>query len=183
VKEQAVSIDIPAGRYALDPVHSSLQFATRFVGARVRGTFGGLSGALEIAEELAKSSVLAQIDLATVSTGVGARDEHLRSADYFDTASHPVAAFASTGLVEDGDRFLLAGELTIRGTTRPVELEARFTGDGEDHTGAFRVGFTASGRVSRSAFGVNGNVSKTGGPLLIGDATEITLEVQAVQES
>jgi polyisoprenoid-binding protein YceI len=178
-----MSIDIPAGRYALDPVHSSLQFATRFVGARVRGTFAGLSGALEVAEDLTKSSVQAQIDVTTVSTGVGARDDHLRSADYFDAANHAVATFASSGLVEDGDRFLLSGDLTIRGRTRPVELEVRFTGDGEDHAGAFRVGFTASGRVSRSAFGVNGNVSKTGGPLLIGDATEITLEVQAIQES
>jgi polyisoprenoid-binding protein YceI len=178
-----MSIDIPPGRYALDPVHSSLQFATRFVGARVRGTFGELSGALEIAEDLTKSSVQVQIDVATVSTGVVARDGHLRTADYFDTANHPVATFTSSGLVDDGDRFLLAGELTLRGTTRPVELEVRFTGDGEDQTGAFRVGFTASGRVSRSAFGVNGNVSKTGGPLLIGDTTEITVEVQAIQES
>ncbi|GAA3054755.1 YceI family protein [Pseudonocardia yunnanensis] len=178
-----MSIDIPAGRYAIDPVHSFLQFATRFVGARVRGRFSGLSGTLEIAEDLAKSSVQAQIDVATLSTGVGERDDHLRSADYFDAASHPVATFASNGLVADGDRFLLAGDLTIRGTIRPVELEVRFTGDGEDQTGTFRMGFTASGRVSRSAFGVNGNVSKVGGPLLIGDATDITLELQATRES
>ena len=178
-----MSIDIPAGRYAVDPVHSSLQFATHFVGARVRGTFSGLSGALEIAEDLRKSAVQVQIDVTTLSTGVGARDDHLRSADYFDAANHPAATFASNGLVADGDRFLLAGDLTIRGAIRPVELEVRFTGDGEDQTGAFRVGFTASGRVSRSAFGVNGNVSKVGGPLLIGDATDITMELQATRES
>jgi polyisoprenoid-binding protein YceI len=177
-----MGIDIPAGRYALDPVHSSVQFATRFVGARVRGTFSGVAGTLEIAEDLQKSGVQAQIDVTTVATGVGARDEHLRSADYFDTANHPTATFTSNCLVEDGDRFLLAGDLTIRGTTRPVELEVRFTGDGEDHTGAFRVGFTASGRVSRSAFGVNGNVAQVGGPLLIGDATDLTFEVQATRE-
>ncbi|WP_433286637.1 YceI family protein [Pseudonocardia sp. CA-142604] len=178
-----MSIDIPAGRYALDPVHSFLQFATHFVGARVRGTFRGLSGSLEIAEDLTKSSVQAQIDVTTLSTGVGARDDHLRSADYFDAANHPVATFASSGLVPDGDRFLVAGDLTIRGTTRSVELEVRFSGDGEDQTGAFRMGFTASGRVSRSAFGVNGNVSKVGGPLLIGDATDISLELQTTRES
>jgi polyisoprenoid-binding protein YceI len=178
-----MSIDIPAGRYALDPVHSFLEIATHFVGARVRGTFRGLSGSLEIAEDLAKSSVQAQIDMTTLSTGVGARDDHLRSADYFDAANHPVATFASSGLVEDGDRLLLAGDLTIRGTLRPVELEVRFSGDGADHTGVFRVGFTASGRVSRSAFGVNGNVSKVGGSLLIGDATDIALELQATRES
>jgi polyisoprenoid-binding protein YceI len=178
-----MSIDIPAGRYALDPVHSFIQFATHFVGARVRGTFSGLSGTLEIAEDFTKSSVQARIDVTTLSTGVGARDDHLRSADYFDTASHPAATFASSGIVADGDRFLLAGDLTVHGTIRPVELEVRFTGDGEDHTGTFRVGFTASGRVSRSAFGVNGNVAKVGGPLLIGDATDIALELQATRES
>jgi polyisoprenoid-binding protein YceI len=142
-----------------------------------------LSGTLESTEDFTKSSVQAQIDLTTLSTGVGARDDHLRSADSFDTANHSAATFASNALVADGDRFLLAGDLTIRGTIRPVELEVRFTGDGEDHTGAFRVGFTASGRVSRSAFGVNGNVSKVGGPLLIGDATDITIELQAARES
>src|SRR6201991_1457617 len=178
-----MSINIPAGRFALDPVHSSLQFATRFVGARVRGTFSGLSGTLEIAEDLTKSSVKTQIDVVTLSTGVGARDNHLRSVDYFDTANHPAATFVSSSLVEDCDRLLLAGDLTIRGTIRPVELEVRFTGDGEDHTGAFRVGFTASARVSRSAFGVNGNVSKPGGRLLIGDTTDVTFEVQATRES
>jgi polyisoprenoid-binding protein YceI len=177
-----VSINVPAGRYTLDPVHSSIQFAAHFVSARVRGTFGGLSGTLEIAEDLAKSSVQAEIDVTTLSTGVGARDDHLRAADYFDAANYPTATFTSRGLVQDGDRFLLVGDLTVRGTTRPVELEVRFTGDGEDHAGAFRVGFTASGRVRRSAFGVNGNVSRVGGPRLIGDATDITLEVQAVRE-
>jgi polyisoprenoid-binding protein YceI len=121
--------------------------------------------------------------VTTVSTGVGARDDHLRTGDYFDTANHPTATFTSSGLVEDGDRFLLTGDLTVRGTIRPVELEVRFTGDGEDQTGAFRVGFAASGRVSRSAFGVNGNVSKPGGRLLIGDTTDVTFEVQATRES
>jgi polyisoprenoid-binding protein YceI len=177
-----MGIEVPAGSYAIDPVHSSIQFSTRFVAARVKGTFTGFTGTIELAEDLAKSSVEAEIDVNSLSTGVDARDEHLRSPDYFDVANHPTATFASTGLVADGDRYMLQGDLTIRGTTRPVELDLYFLGDGEDHFGSFRVGFRATTRVSRSAFGVNGNVSQPGGPLLMGDATDLTLEIQATRE-
>lgn len=175
-----MSIDIPPGRYEIDPVHSTIGFATWFVAARVRGTFTGLSGTVEVAEELAKSSVTATIDIASVQTGSTARDEHLRSADYFDAGNHPAATFTATGLEPDGDRYALRGELTIRATTRPVELDLYFTGDGVDHYGNFRLGFRAGTRVSRSAFGVAGNVSQPGGPLLMGDATDLTFEIHAV---
>ncbi|WIX77246.1 YceI family protein [Amycolatopsis carbonis] len=174
-----MSIEIKAGRYEIDPVHSSIEFSTRFVAARVRGTFGAFSGTVEVAEDLAKSSVTAAIDTASLQTGTEARDEHLRTADYFDVANHPEATFASTGLEADGDRYTLRGDLTIRGTTLPVALDLYFTGDGVDHYGNFRVGFRATTRISRSAFGVAGNVSQPGGPLLMGDATELTLQIQA----
>ncbi|MCI2423379.1 YceI family protein [Saccharopolyspora sp. K220] len=174
-----MSIEIKPGRYEIDPVHSSISFSTRFVAARVRGTFAAFSGTVEVAEDLVKSSVTATIDVASVHTGIEARDEHLRSGDYFDVAGHPEATFTSTGLEADGDRYTLRGDLSIRGTIRPVELDLYFTGDGVDHFGNFRIGFRATTRVSRSAFGVVGNVSQPGGPLLIGDATELTLEIQA----
>jgi polyisoprenoid-binding protein YceI len=174
-----LSIDIRPGRYEIDPVHSTIVFSTRFVAARVRGTFPAFSGVVEVAEDLLKSTVTATIDLASVHTGVPARDEHLRSADYFDTAQHPTATFTSTGIEADGDRHTLHGDLTLRGTTLPVKLDLYFTGDGADHFGNFRVGFRASTRVSRKAFCVNGNVSNPGGPLLIGDATDLTFEIQA----
>ncbi|MBO9521432.1 MAG: YceI family protein [Nocardioidaceae bacterium] len=175
-----MSIDIRPGRYDIDLVHSSIEFSTRFVAARVRGTFGAFSGVVEVGDDLRKSTVTATIDVASLTTGVAARDEHLRSADFFDAAGHPQATFTSTGLDADGDRYTLHGDLTIRGTTLPVHLDVYFTGDGEDHLGSFRLGFRASTRVSRSAFGVDGNVSAPGGPLLIGDATDLTLEIQAL---
>ncbi|MGW4488011.1 YceI family protein [Amycolatopsis sp. NPDC004368] len=174
-----MSIEIKPGRYEIDPVHSSITFSTRFVAARVRGTFGAFSGTVEVAEDLAKSSVTAAIETTSLYTGTEARDEHLRTADYFDVANHPQATFTSTGLEADGDRYALRGDLTIRGTTLPVELDLYFTGDGVDHYGNFRVGFRATTRVSRSAFGVAGNVSTPGGPLLMGDTTELTLQIQA----
>lgn len=175
-----MSIDIQPGRYEIDPVHSTIGFSTRFVAARVRGRFLSFSGVVEVAEDLLQSSVTATIDVASVHTGTEARDEHLRGEDYFDVGHHPDATFTSTALEADGDRYALHGDLTIRGTTRPVELDLFFTGDGEDHYGSFRIGFRATTRVSRSAFGVDGNVSKPGGPLLMGDATDLTLEIQAI---
>ncbi len=175
-----MSIDIKPGRYEIDPVHSTIGFSTRFVAARVRGRFLAFSGTVEVADDLLKSSVQARIDVASVHTGTAQRDEHLRGEDYFDVARHPEATFTSTGIEADGDRYTLWGDLTIRGTTRPVQLDMYFTGDGEDHHGNFRLGFRAGTRVSRSAFGVAGNVSQPGGPLLMGDATDFTMEIQAI---
>jgi polyisoprenoid-binding protein YceI len=107
-------------------------------------------------------------------------DQHLRGEDYFDVANHPEATFRSTGMSADGDRHTPSGLLTIHGTTLPVEPDMYFTGDGEDHYGNLRIGFRASTQVSRAAFGVSGNVFKPGGPQLIGDTTELTLQIQAI---
>ncbi|SMD26336.1 YceI family protein [Kibdelosporangium aridum] len=178
-----MQITIPTGRYTVDAAHSSVTFTTRFVIARVKGTFTDVSGTVEVAEDPAKSTVSAEIAVNSVHTAVEARDEHLRSADFFDVANHPTARFTSTELVPDGERYTLRGDLTIRGTTRPVEFDLYALGSGTDHTGAFRIGFRASTRVSRNAFGVNGNISAPGGPALIGDATDLTLEIQAILAS
>ena len=178
-----MNIEIPAGRYAIDPVHSTVGFSTRFVVARIKGLFTEFSGTVELAEDPLKSRVEAEIAVASVHTFNVTRDEHLRSADYFDATAHPTARFVSTDLVADGERYSLKGDLTIRGVTRPVELDLYALGSGTDHSGIFRLGFRATTRVSRSAFGVTGNTSAPGGPALIGDATDLTLEIQAVRES
>lgn len=175
-----MSIEIRPGRYEIDPVHSTIGFSTRFVAARVRGRFLAFSGAVEVAEDLLQSSVTAVIDVSSIFTGTEARDEHLRGEDYFDVDHHAEARFSSTAMESDGDRYTLRGDLTIRSTTRPVELDLFFTGDGEDHYGNFRIGLRATTRLSRSAFGVDGNVSKPGGSLLMGNATDLTLEIQAI---
>jgi polyisoprenoid-binding protein YceI len=178
-----MSIAIAPGRYEIDPVHSTIQFSTRFVAARVRGTFTSFAGHVEVADSLLDSSVTATIDVASLHTGTEARDEHLRSPDYFDVAQHSEATFVSTGVEADGDRHTVHGDLTVRGVTRPVALDVYFTGDGPDHAGNFRIGFRAATRVSRSAFGVAGNVAVPAGQLLIGDATDLTLQIQATRPS
>jgi polyisoprenoid-binding protein YceI len=178
-----MNIEIPAGRYTVDPVHSAVGFSTRFVVARVKGVFTEFSGTVEIAEDALKSTVEAEIAVASVHTANAARDEHLRSGDYFDVTNHPTARFVSTDLIADGERYTLKGDLTIRGVTRPVEFDLYALGSGTDHYGNFRLGFRATTRISRSAFGVNGNTSAPGGPALIGDATDLTLEIQALRES
>jgi polyisoprenoid-binding protein YceI len=129
---------------------------------------------------MTKSSVSAEIATGSIHTGVDARDGRLSSADYFDVENHPATSFTSTELVPDGERFALRGDLTIRGVTQPVEFELHPLGSGTDHAGTFRLGFHATARVSRGAFGVNGNVSLPCGPGLIGDATDPTLEIQAI---
>ncbi|WP_028933498.1 YceI family protein [Pseudonocardia spinosispora] len=177
-----MGIEIPAGRYAVDPVHSTVGFATRFVAARVRGTFPAFTGEIEIAEDLTKSSVTAEVEVGSLTTGTAARDEHLRSVDYFDADRYPKAFLRSTGLEVDGERYLLASELTVHGVTRNVEFVLYFLGDGEDHYGNFRLGFRAHTRVPRSTFGVSGNAVLPGGLQLVGDATDLTLEISAIRQ-
>ena len=129
--------ELPApGRWQIDPGHTELAFIGRhFMLTKVRGRFTGLSGVIEVAERPGESTVAVTVDMASVESGNQARDDHLRSADFLDVANHPAGAF--TGRVPDwqGTRGVLAGELTLRGVTRPVTLEAEYLGYAADPWG------------------------------------------------
>jgi len=114
--------ELPApGRWQIDPGHTELAFIGRhFMLTKVRGRFTGLSGMIEVAELPGDSTAEVTIDMASVESGNEARDEHLRSADFFDVANHPTATFAARASGWQGTRGVLAGELTLRGVTRPV---------------------------------------------------------------
>ncbi len=113
-----------AGTWTIDPVHSEVSFVVRhMMVSKVRGRFDKFEGTIVTADEPLQSSVNATVDLSSVNTGAPDRDNHIRSADFFEVESHPTMTFRSTGLRRGGDDFLLDGELTIRGTTRPVTLK------------------------------------------------------------
>lgn len=168
----------------LDTVHSGINFTVRhMVVSKVRGRFAKFSGSVALDEgDLTRSVVEATIDTSSIDTGTAQRDDHLRSADFFDVERFPEIRFRSTRIEKLGaDRYRLTGELTIRDVTRPITLEAEYGGRGKDPWGNERVGFTAKGTLDRKDFGLKWNqVLETGG-VLVSDRVEIELEVQAVR--
>jgi polyisoprenoid-binding protein YceI len=177
------TVDIPGyapGVWEIDPVHSDISFAVRHLGvARVRGRFDGFSGTVVTADDPMESTVTATIDAATFNSGNQQRDGHVRSPDFLDAQNHEALTFRSTGLRLNGDNYLLDGELTLRGITRPLTLDLKFHGV-SDHpmTGGQVIGFSASTTIRRKDFGVTGGQAGA----VVGEKIKITLEIEAVKK-
>jgi polyisoprenoid-binding protein YceI len=148
--------------------------------SKVRGRFDKFEGTIVTGEDPLQSTVTADVDLSSVNTGAPDRDNHIRSADFFEVESHPTLTFRSTGVRQDGDDFLLDGELTIRGTTRPVTLKLEVNGFGPDAFGGTRAGFSATTEINRSDFGVSYNGPIPGGGVAVSEKVTITLEIEGV---
>src|SRR4051812_42270022 len=140
-----------AGTYTIDPSHSQVGFVVRhLVVAKVRGGFDSYTGQITIGDDPADSSVEVSIDIASINTRDEQRDAHLRGADFFDAENYPTMTYKSTGLKhEKGNRWVLDGELTIKGVTRSVPLEVEFEGVASDPWGNTRAAFSASTQIER----------------------------------
>jgi polyisoprenoid-binding protein YceI len=169
------------GTWDIDPVHSDVSFTVRhMMVSKVRGRFATFSGEIVTTEDFPVSTVSATIDASSIDTGNEQRDAHIRSADFFDVANHPTWTFRSTGLRTDGDDYLLDGELTIKGVSRPVTLALEVNGFGPDAFGGTRAGFSASTTINRSDFGVDIQMPLDGGGVVVSEKVQITLEIEAV---
>jgi len=168
--------------YELDPVHSHLGFSVRhMMVSQQRGQFAGASGTLTLDRaDLTKSHVEVTIDVATVNTNNTDRDNHLRSADFFDVASHPKITFVSRGVqVKDDGELRVTGDLTIRGTTRSVVLTTEpISEESKDPFGNIKVGTSVTGKVSRKDFGLVWNAVLETGGVALGDDVKLMLDVQ-----
>ena len=170
-----------AGTWDIDPVHSDVSFVVRhMMVSKVRGRFEQVSGEIVTGDSIEDSRVAATIDVSSISTGNEQRDGHIRSADFFEVETHPEWTFASTGVIAKGDGYVLAGDLTIKGVTKPVELDLEVNGFGPDAYGGTRAGFTAAGSVNRSDFGVDIAMPMESGGVVVGEKVRIELEIQAV---
>jgi polyisoprenoid-binding protein YceI len=180
------AVEIPgyvAGTWAIDPVHSEVSFAVKhMMVSKVRGRFDKFEGTIVTAEDPLASSVTASVDLSSINTGQEQRDAHIRSADFFEVERHPTMTFTSTGVRADGDGFLLDGNLTLKGVTRPVTFNLEVSGFGPDAYGGTRAGFSASTEVNRMDFGVsfNGPIPGVPGGVVVSDKVTITLEIEGV---
>jgi len=166
----------------IDPTHSTVGFSIRhMVFSKVRGRFLKLTGAVQLDDDIEKSWVEVTIDAASIDTGTPQRDNHLRSADFFDVERFPELRFRSTRVEDVGaGRLRVIGDLTIRDTTREIALDAEPAGRGMDPWGNERVGFVAKTSIDRKDFGLKWNQVLEAGGVLVGDRVDIELDVQAV---
>jgi polyisoprenoid-binding protein YceI len=185
----STAVEIPgyvAGTWAIDPVHSEVSFLVKhMMVSKVRGRFDTFEGTIVTGPDPLASSVTASVDLSSVNTGQEQRDAHIRSADFFEVEKHPFMTFASTGVTPDGDRFLLVGDLTLKGVTKSVTFKLDVNGFGPDAYGGTRVGFSATTEISRGDFGVNfnGPIPGVPGGVAVSDKVTINLEVEGVLQS
>lgn len=174
---------VPTGTWTVDPAHSSVEFRVKHLGiATVKGRFEQFEGQLTITED-GDHHASGTIQVASVDTNEPKRDDHLRSPDFFDVATHPEISFRSNTLEVDGDELRVAGDITIRGVTEPIELTGELGGIEDDPWGHQRVGLQVSGQLSRGRFGMTFNQALGSGNLAVGDKVKIEIEISAVKEA
>lgn len=170
-----------AGTWDIDSVHSDVSFVVRhMMVSKVRGRFEKVSGEIVTGDSIENSTVNATIDVTTISSGNEQRDDHIRSADFFETEKFPEWSFTSTGVLAKGDDHVLVGDLTIKGVTKPVEFDLEVNGIGPDAYGGTRAGFSATTTIKRSEFGVDIATPMESGGVVVGEKVGIELEIQAV---
>jgi polyisoprenoid-binding protein YceI len=173
------------GIYDIDVSHTRLGFAVRHMAvSKVRGEFKEFSGTLELAENPVDSKISVTLQAATVETKDENRDNHLRTNDFFDVDNHPTWTFTSTAIRPvTPTEWHVDGDLSIRGVTKQVTLDANLEGVVQDPYGFHRVGFSATMNINRDDFGVSFNAALEAGGLVVSKKVDIDLEIEATLRS
>ena len=176
---------IPTGTWQVDPVHSKVGFAVKHMGvATVRGEFRKFEGTIEIGEDLESTRAYGTVEAASVSTNEAQRDEHLRSADFFDAEQHGELRFESKRIEQVDDETLrIVGDLSLNGVTRELELEAEVVGTGLGASDEQRLGLEVTGRLSRRDYGMRFDAALGTGNAVVGDKVKLELDIAAVKQS
>jgi polyisoprenoid-binding protein YceI len=171
-------------RWIVDPVHSHVGFSVRhMMVTTVRGAFTTYSGSFELdPNDFTKSKIAGEIEVASVDTKNADRDNHLRTGDFFDVANHPKINFTSTRIEAKGDDYVVHGDLTLRGVTRPVALDVEFAGATKNLYGQTIIGVSATGTINRRDFGLQYNALLETGGVAVSEKVKIEIEVQARAE-
>ena len=179
------TIAVPTGTWAVDPAHSKIGFAVKHMGiATVRGEFTDFEGTLEIGDDLSTAKVRGNVKAASVDTNEQQRDAHLRSGDFFDADTHPELAFESTRIEPvDDDTFRVTGNLTMRGVTNEVVLNAEINGVDVDPYGNEKVGLEVTGQLGRGDYGMTFNQALGSGNVLVSDKVKLALDISAAKEA
>ncbi|AWZ04158.1 MULTISPECIES: YceI family protein [unclassified Streptomyces] len=174
------------GDYVIDAAHSSIGFTVRHaMVTNVRGTFAGHEGALHLdGADPSRSTASIDVKIASVDTGIGDRDGHLRSADFFDAETFPLMTFRSTRAAQlGGDKYRITGELTIKDVTRPLSIDLEFNGSATDVYGNERVGFEGSAEILRSDWGLTWNAALETGGVMVSDKVKLTFDISAIKQA
>lgn len=173
-----------SGHYDLDAAHSRLGFVARHVMVtKVRGSFHEFAGSFDLdTSNWAASTAQVTIQVASIDTGNEQRDGHLRTNDFFDAPNHPQITFTSTQVKQTAeDTFAVTGDLTIKGTTRPVTVDFVYTGSAVDPYGNSRVGFEGSSTIDRTDFGITFNAPLDSGGVLVSDKITLEFDISAIK--
>ena len=166
-------------QWAVDTSHSEIHFSVRHMGiSTARGSFSQFTGLIDETDGTV-AAVDVTIDVSSISTGDSKRDEHLRSADFFDVANHATATFALTKFERYGEDVTATGNLTMRGVTRPVTLKGEIAGPAKDPWGNQKVSATLATTISRKEWGLVWNVVLESGGFLVSDDVKLSIDVQA----
>jgi polyisoprenoid-binding protein YceI len=169
------------GTWDIDNVHSTVGFTAKHaMVATTRGHFAGFTGGATIdVENPGASSAWLEIETASVTTGNGQRDDHLRSGDFFQAEDYPKITFRSTGAKVEDDTIVMTGDLTVRDRTAPVEITWEFQGLSQDPWGATKAGFDGTATVNRKEWGLTWNAALEAGGVLVSDKIKLVLEIAA----
>ena len=174
---------LSAGTWAIDPVHSSINFSVRhLMVSKVRGNFENFSGAIVVAED-GTPSVTAEVAVDSINTNNEQRDAHIKSADFFEAEKYPTAAFRSTGVRTNGENYVLDGEFTLKAVTKPVSLDLEFYGVNPGMGQGEVAGFEASVVLNRKDFGIDIEMPLETGGTVVGEKITITLQIEALKQA
>lgn len=174
-----------AQTWQIDPAHSRAMFTVRHLTiADIRGDFGAVTGTVEYdGKDVTKAKVNATIDVNSITTRVAARDDHLKTDDFFDVKNHPTMTFVSTAITPQGNgRYNLTGDLTIRGVTKRVTFEMTAPAGPVTARGETRIGASASGTINRKDFNIKYHEVLDNGGLAVADNVHIQLDVELIQQ-
>lgn len=170
------------GTYTIDPMHSEIGFVTRHaMVTKVRGAFDDFTGTATTGENLAGAKVDVTIQVASIDTRQADRDNHLRSADFFDVEQFPTIQFTSTDVQAKGDGLSITGDLTIKGVTKPLTIDFDYNGEAKDQRGNTRIGFEGNAKINRKDFGLTWNAALETGGVLVSDQITLEFEISAVK--
>lgn len=168
-------------KWNVDQVHSSIGFEVRhMMVSKVRGTFDSYTAEVEADDltDLTTATVKFTFDVASINTRDEERDNHLKSADFFDVEKYPTITFQSTNITKDGDDYKVTGDLTIKDVTKPVTFEVEFNGKGTNPWGVEVYGFEAEAKINREDFGLTWNAALETGGWLVGKEVKIKVDLE-----
>jgi polyisoprenoid-binding protein YceI len=173
-------------KWVLDPMHSEVQFKVKhLVISTVSGFFKSFEGELDTAnDDFSDASISFSLDIDSIDTNQTQRDEHLKSAEFFDAAEYPKISFKSTSFTKEGDdEYALAGDLTIKGITKPVTLDVEFGGAATDFYGNTKAGFEITGKINRKEFGLTWSGVTEAGAVVVGEDIKLLINVQFAKQA